>query len=112
MNEQEFEKAFSDADFVNMLLNLETGEEVKKALADKGINLTTEELDKFAEILVCALESGNGIKDEKLSKISGGNLKNFDKIKKEAIIFSSLIRHGKEPNLPKNSWILNFKRGE
>lgn len=72
MNEQEFEKAFSDPKFVNMLLNLETGEEVKKALADKGIDLSPDELDKFAEVLLCTLQKSKELKDEDMSKISGG----------------------------------------
>ncbi len=71
MNEQEFKEAFSDKKFVNELLRLKTGEQVRKALKMKGIILTTEELDKFAEVLVNALES-NKITDEEIGNCSGG----------------------------------------
>ncbi len=71
MNEQEFKEAFSDKKFVDGLLRLKTGEQVRKALKRKGIILTTEELDKFAEVLVKALE-GNKISDEEIENCSGG----------------------------------------
>lgn len=83
MNEQEFEKAFSDPGFVNMLLNVETGEEMKKALAGKGIDLSPKELDKFAEVLLCALKKGKELEGEDLPRISGGSIKDFDQIKNE-----------------------------
>ncbi len=71
MSEQEFIDAFSDEEFVQELLSLKTGEQVRKALAAKGIFLTTEELDKFAEVLISALEK-NKLPEEELKNCSGG----------------------------------------
>jgi molecular chaperone GrpE (heat shock protein) len=72
MNEQEFEEAFSDEEFVDKLLCAETGEEMKEILDGKGINLSPDELDKFAEVLVCALQKGKKLGDRDMAKISGG----------------------------------------
>lgn len=72
MSEKEFEEAFSDEDFVQELLSLKTGEQVRSALSKKGIFLTPEELDKFAEVLVRALEK-NKLDEEELKNCSGGS---------------------------------------
>lgn len=71
MSEQEFIEAFSDKKFVNELLRLKTGEQVRKVLKKKGICLTAEELDKFAEVLVKALEK-NKTEEEEIGNCSGG----------------------------------------
>ena len=52
-------------------MSLKTGEQVRKALAAKGIFLTTEELDKFAKVLVNALEKSK-LSEEELKNCSGG----------------------------------------
>lgn len=82
MNEKKFAEVFSDDEFVNKLLNLDTGEKVIKALAEKGIKLTPEDLDEFAKILVEALEKNSDLKIEDLSKIHGGSTYNVEKIQK------------------------------
>ena len=69
---QATKEAFKNKAFVRKLLSLETGEEVRKALAEKGIVLSAEELDKFAEILVLALEKGEAMTDSDLEKVVGG----------------------------------------
>ncbi len=71
MSEKEFMEAFSDEEFVYELLTLKTGEQVRNVLAKKGIVLTPEELDKFAEILVRALEKSK-LPEEDLKNCSGG----------------------------------------
>ncbi len=71
MSEEEFKEAFSDDEFVQELLSLKTGEQVKKALERKKIFLTPEEFDKFAEVLIRALEK-NKLSEEKLENCSGG----------------------------------------
>lgn len=63
MSEQDFIRVFSDKEFVNTLLQLETGERVRKALAEKGIVLNPDELDKFAAVLVQAIEDKNSIEN-------------------------------------------------
>ena len=65
-------EAFKNKSFIRKLLSLETGEEVRKALAEKNIVLTANELDKFAEILVLALENGQEMTDDDLENVVGG----------------------------------------
>ncbi len=67
-------EAFKNKAFVRNLLSLETGEEVRKALEEKNIVLTADELDKFAEILVLALEKGQEMTDSDLENVVGGAL--------------------------------------
>lgn len=90
MSEKEFEEAFSDEKFVNELLNLKTGEQVRKALAKKGIFLTPEELDKFAEVLVNALEK-NKVEEEELKNCSGGAKEPNDTISAGAKMLAGLL---------------------
>ena len=65
-------EAFKNKAFVRKLLSLETGEEVRKALKEKDIVLTADELDKFAEILILALEKGQEMTDSDLERVVGG----------------------------------------
>lgn len=67
-------EAFKNKTFVRKLLTLETGEQVREALKEKNIVLTADELDKFAEILVLALEKGQEMTDSDLEKVVGGVL--------------------------------------
>ncbi len=82
MNEKKFAEVFSDKEFVNKLLKLETGEKVVKALAEKGIVITPAELDEFAKILVEAMEKKGELKIEDLSKVHGGSFDNIAEIQK------------------------------
>ncbi len=91
MSEQEFQKAFSDSEFVEKLLGLETGEQVRRALAEKGIVLTPEELDKFAEVLLLALEKNGKISDSELNEVSGGKGERLEAIKKGAALFAERV---------------------
>ena len=59
MNEKDFREVFSDKEFVSNLLQLETGERVRKALAEKGIVLSADELDKFAEVMIESIKKIN-----------------------------------------------------
>ena len=83
MNSKTLRQALSDPEFINKLLDLETGKEVKKALLEKDIVLREEDLSEFSKILGDALEKR--ISDEDLGNISGGTkeqniakLKNLD----------------------------------
>ena len=83
MNSKTLRQALSDPEFINKLLYLETGKEVKKALLEKDIVLREEDLSEFSKILGDALEKR--ISDEDLGNISGGTkeqniakLKNLD----------------------------------
>lgn len=67
MNEKDFREVFSDKEFVSNLLQLETGERVRKALAEKGIVLSADELDKFAEVMIESIKKINeDVKSEKI----------------------------------------------
>ena len=98
MSEQDFIRVFSDEEFVNTLLQLETGERVRKALAEKGIVLSVDELDKFAAVLVEAIENKKGIED-----VSGGEdkSKRSKDIEEGAKIFAEFIPDNLKGNLKK-----------
>ena len=72
MDRIKFEDVFSDKEFVNKLLNLETGERVMRALAEKGIVLKSEEMDEFAKFLIAALERKNEDKEKNIENVSAG----------------------------------------
>lgn len=95
MSEQDFIRIFSDEEFVNTLLQLETGERVRKALAEKGIVLSVDELDKFAAVLVEAIENKKGIED-----VSGGVMSERSKeIEAGAKIFAEFIPENLKGNI-------------
>lgn len=95
MSEEEFKEAFSDEEFVKELLSLKTGEQVRKALAKKGIFLTPDELDKFAEVLIHALEK-NKVPEEELKNCSGG-------VKNDVEIGAEVLANLVTPEMLKNS---------
>lgn len=72
MDRNKFKEVFSDKEFVNRLLSLETGERVMKALAEKGIVLKPEEMDEFAGFLIAALECKCAYKEKEVENASGG----------------------------------------
>ena len=63
MDRDELKEILSDTEFVNQLLNFETGREVKRALLKKGIKLSDDNLDEFAAILADELESRIKLKE-------------------------------------------------
>lgn len=68
MNMKEFDKIFSDVEFVKTLLLLETGDEVQDTLASRGIKITEDILDRFSKILADTLEKQ--IADRQIHSIS------------------------------------------
>lgn len=103
MSEQDFIRVFSDKEFVNTLLQLETGERVRKALAEKGIVLNPDELDKFAAVLVQAIEDKNSIENA-----SGGVINERSReIETGAIILAGSISGSFNSNIA--TWWLNHK---
>lgn len=74
MTQQEMEakvkEIFSDKDYVTGLINLETPEDVQKSLAEKGLDLTVDQIKKIRDL---ALKSQDQeITDDELEKVSGG----------------------------------------
>ena len=65
MDDQQIQELFSDKEFVDSLLGLETPEEVQETLAEKGLDLTLDEIitiktslendQSFLKKICCAL---------------------------------------------------------
>jgi len=103
MNKKQFNEVFSDVDFVRELLNLETGRDVKRALSQKGIKLTDEDLDRFACILADELENRIKIKElasAEMEHITGG-------VKEDSEDSLLIVKQSLESNSNEKSWILN-----
>jgi len=71
MNEQKIKEIFADEAFVSSILEMETPEEVQKALADKGLDLSVDEINTIKESL--SAEEGE-LSDEQLEDVSGGSI--------------------------------------
>lgn len=93
MDEQKFKDIFSDDEFVNRLLELETGERVCKALAERGIVLAPEDIDKFAEGLLEALSK----QKENIENVSGGVSSVYESEQKIANMVMSIQNFMKWP---------------
>ena len=111
MSNQELNKIFSDKEFITSLLNMETGEEVKKALSNHGVPVNDETLKMLAAALVQAIESRSNSKmvdDSVLNSVSGGKIEINGS--RECISCKGVILNSLDPNLiseiPKTSWIL------
>ena len=111
MSNEELKEIFSDKEFITSLLNMETGEEVKKALSNHGVPVNDETLKMLAATLVQAIESRSNIKvigDSVLNSVSGGKIE-INGLR-ECVICKSAILNSLDPNsvseIPKTSWIL------
>lgn len=113
MNKKDFREVFSDKEFVSNLLQLETGERVRKALAEKGIVLSADELDKFAEVMIESIKKINeDVKSEKtdsdIENVSGGVPEGVSDERSEAIYAGAKILASAVVGFAvkyKNSWI-------
>ena len=76
MTEQEkvtkLKEVFADKAFTEKVLGLETAEDVQAALKDKGIDLSTEEINGIQTDLAKQLEGGEEIGAEQLKNVAGG----------------------------------------
>lgn len=76
MTEQEkvtkLKEVFADKAFTEKVLGLETAEDVQAALKDKGIDLSTEEINGIQKDLAKQLEGGEEIGAEQLKNVAGG----------------------------------------
>lgn len=73
MNEQLMQEVLSNEEFVMSLLELETGEEVQKALADKGLEFSLEEISLIKEKLANP-DAGEELSDDDLENVAGGSV--------------------------------------
>jgi predicted ribosomally synthesized peptide with nif11-like leader len=69
MNEQ-IQKIFSDEAFVAALLEMETPEDVQKAIADKGLELSLEDINTIKNSL--SSEEGE-LSEDDLENVAGGS---------------------------------------
>lgn len=88
MNKEKLNEVFSDQQFVESLLQLETPEQVQQILKEKGIDLTVEEIEQTRDFLVRyangqlseketatlkLLQNSNGeLSEDELENVSGG----------------------------------------
>ncbi len=112
MDKNELKEILSDVEFVNELLNLETGREVKRALAKKGIKLEDGNLDEFAEVLADELEKKIKIKkldNMETAPVSGGNLD-------QGFVPECILTKDKVLDVDfgvcQKSWILNHRKNK
>lgn len=68
MNEAKIKEVFSDEAFVKSLVQMDTAEDVQKAVSEKGIDLSIEEIN----IIQSSLESGEELNEDQLENVAGG----------------------------------------
>ena len=78
MDEKRLQEVFADEIFVKRLLELETPEAARKALSEKGIDLSIEEVKGvgklMAKVVEKADENGGELSIDDLEEVAGGAL--------------------------------------
>ena len=73
MDKHQIMEVMRDEDFVNQILDMQTTEEVKEAFAEKGLELSLEEIDIISQIINKMVDKNTTeLSDEDLEEISGG----------------------------------------
>ena len=76
MNDERIKKIFSDEEFAKHLISLETPEEVRAALKEKGVDADVEEILKLRDVLVVTAQKEAKNVDElsldDLDEVAGG----------------------------------------
>ncbi len=72
MNEQRIQELANDKAFVEMVLALETPEEVQAAFEEKDVELSIAEIQKVYEVL--SKHEGEELTEEDLENVAGGEL--------------------------------------
>lgn len=70
MNEALIKEVFSDKDFVESLLGLETAEEVQAALKGKNLDLSIEDIEGIQKALTA--QENNELSEEEMENVAGG----------------------------------------
>lgn len=74
MDKHQIMEIMRDEDFVNEILDMQTTEEVKEAFAEKGLELSLEEIDIISQIINKMVDKNTTeLSDEDLEEISGGS---------------------------------------
>lgn len=68
MNEAKIKEVFSDEAFVKTLLEMDNAEDVQKAVSEKGIDLSLEEINTIQSTLA----SGEELNEDQLENVAGG----------------------------------------
>ena len=69
MNEDRLKDVFSDQEFMKELFQLETAEDVQKALAEQGVELSISDIELIRKTILAVEEE---LADEELEGVSGG----------------------------------------
>jgi lactobin A/cerein 7B family class IIb bacteriocin len=72
MNEEQIKEIFSDKEFVESILALETPEEVQAVLKEKNLDLSITQIEKVQRMLSEAVDENKELTDEDLESVSGG----------------------------------------
>ena len=73
MDKTEIADALKDDDFINDILEMQTSEEVKDAFAEKGIDISVDEVKTIGAIINEMVEKDTtDLSEEDLEAISGG----------------------------------------
>ena len=64
----------NNKEFARKIINFETKEDVKKAFADEGIEVTEKDIDVLGEMIVNMISRISEMPEDELKKVSGGNL--------------------------------------
>lgn len=70
---EKLKEILSDQAFVEKLLGMETAQEVQKALKDKGVEMTVEEIEEVQNQLLRMGEEADELKKDQLKNVAGGN---------------------------------------
>lgn len=70
MNEALIKEVFSDREFVESLLELETAEEVQAALKEKNLDLSVEDIENIQKALIT--QESSELSEEEMENVSGG----------------------------------------
>ena len=69
------EELMKDEAFLDAIFSKESSEEVQKLFAEKGVELTMEEVDGLAAAILQAAPEGNGeLSEDALDSVAGGTL--------------------------------------
>jgi hypothetical protein len=74
MGEKEIRDIFSDEAYVSSLLALDTASEVQASLAEKGLDLSEEEIKKLLDSIQNYSESDEELSETSLENVTGGVL--------------------------------------
>ena len=71
-NIEKLKEIFADKDFTAKVLEMETPEEVQKAISNKGVDLTIEEIESVKQAIINQSEGNEELSDDQLENVAGG----------------------------------------